>query len=79
MDKDLIPLFKIIPVRNQDDRGRNCRLIEISHMEASSEHFRKMSFLSKNKIELSKAAFDTTWNKINEAFYESKIKINLYQ
>ena len=74
MDKDLIPLFKIIPVRNQDDRGRNCRLIEISHMEASSEHFRKLSFPSKNKIELSKAAFD-----INEAFYESKIRINLYQ
>ena len=80
MDKDLIPLFKIIPVRKHHHRGNGCRLNEISHIEAFSEHFRKLSFLSKFKIELSKAAFDTTCNKINEAFYyELKIKVNLYQ
>ena len=67
MDKDLIPLFKLKYLFVLSVMQLGYRLNEICHLVAFSEHFRKLSFLSKSEIELSKATFDTTCNKINKA------------
>jgi len=54
-------------IRIQQKMVKSDETFEISHVVAFSEHFRKLSFLSKSKIELSKATFDTPCNKINKA------------
>ena len=48
---------------------------EISQIEAFSEHFRKLSFLSKSTIELPIATFHTRGNTINKPLL---IRIDLH-